>query len=122
MPARSGAGITRGTLGRRTFGRRTAAGRVGPSIGRDLRRVLLADEPTGSLDFRTGEAIMALLQAVHQSHGLTSIFVTHNHSFARECDRVLELRKGNLQNPADMELQEAEVFQDATRLDGGTYV
>jgi len=85
-------------------------------------QVLLADEPTGSLDFRTAEAIMALLQAVHQSHGLTSVFVTHNDSFARECDRVLELRKGNLQNLADTDLQEAGVFQDATRLGGGTYV
>jgi lipoprotein-releasing system ATP-binding protein len=85
-------------------------------------QVLLADEPTGSLDFRTAEAITSLLQAVHQSHGLTSIFVTHNHSFARECDRVLELRKGNLQSLTAMELQEAGVFQDATRLGGGTYV
>jgi len=85
-------------------------------------QVLLADEPTGSLDFRTAETIMALLQAAHQSHGLTSIFVTHNHSFARECDRVLELRKGNLQSLTDMDLQGAGVFQDATRLGGGTYV
>ncbi|MFL6450255.1 MAG: ABC transporter ATP-binding protein [Bryobacteraceae bacterium] len=85
-------------------------------------KVLLADEPTGSLDFRTAEAITALLRAVHDSHGLTSIFVTHNHSFAQQCDRVLELRKGNLQNLTDMELQGAEVFQDATRLGGGTYV
>jgi len=85
-------------------------------------RVLLADEPTGSLDFRTADAVMALLQAVHESHGLTSIFVTHNHSFAQQCDRVLELRKGNLENPADMDLQGAGVFQDATRLGGGTYV
>lgn len=84
--------------------------------------VLLADEPTGSLDFRTAEAITALLEAVHQSHGLTSIFVTHNHSFAQGCDRVLELRKGNLQSLTDMEPQGARVFQDATRLGGGTYV
>jgi len=84
--------------------------------------VLLADEPTGSLDLRTAESITALLESVHQVHGLTSIFVTHNHSFAQKCDRVLELRKGNLQTLTDMELQEAEVFQDATRLGGGTYV
>jgi lipoprotein-releasing system ATP-binding protein len=84
--------------------------------------VLLADEPTGSLDFRTAEAVAKLLDTVHKSHSLTSIFVTHNHSFARECDRVLELRKGNLENPADMDLREAGVFQDATRLGGGTYV
>jgi lipoprotein-releasing system ATP-binding protein len=85
-------------------------------------KVLLADEPTGSLDFRTAEAITALLKAVHQRHGLTSIFVTHNHSFAGDCDRVLELRKGDLQPLTAIELQGAGVFQDATRLGGGTYV
>src|SRR4051812_8063323 len=84
-------------------------------------KVLLADEPTGRLDFRTAEVISALLEAVHQSHGLTSIFVTHNHSFAEQCDRILELRKGNLQPVTVRELQGAEVVQDATRL-GGWYL
>ncbi len=58
--------------------------------------VLLADEPTGNLDFRTGEMIMSLLENVHRSHRLTSIFVTHNISFARRCDRILQLDKGIL--------------------------
>jgi lipoprotein-releasing system ATP-binding protein len=85
-------------------------------------RVLLADEPTGNLDFRTGEAIISLLDDLHRSHGLTSIFVTHNISLAIRCDRVLELKKGGLHTPSLMDLQEAGVGQDATRLDGGTYV
>jgi lipoprotein-releasing system ATP-binding protein len=85
-------------------------------------RVLLADEPTGNLDFRTGEVIITLLGDLHRSHGLTSIFVTHNLSFAVRCDRVLELKKGSLHPPSLMEMQEAGVVQDATRLDGGTYV
>ena len=85
-------------------------------------KILLADEPTGSLDFRTGETIMNLLSVVHTSHRLTSIFVTHNLSFAFRCDRVLELREGNLHTPSEAELQAAGVLQDATRLDGGTYV
>ncbi|MBV8552726.1 MAG: ABC transporter ATP-binding protein [Acidobacteriaceae bacterium] len=85
-------------------------------------KVLLADEPTGSLDFRTGEMIIGLLNDLHRAHGLTSVFVTHNLSFAGRCDRVLELRKGSLQLPSAMELQEAGVVQDATRLGGGTYV
>lgn len=86
---------------------------------------LLADEPTGSLDFRTGEALIHLLFEVHARHQLTSIFVTHNLAFARQCDRVLELKKGKLQIPADEELwglQGVGVVQGATRLDGGTYV
>ncbi len=85
-------------------------------------RVLLADEPTGSLDFRTSETIMNLLTALHTSHDLTSVFVTHNLAFAFRCDRVLELRKGALHTPSEPELQAAGVLQDATRLDGGTYV
>ncbi len=85
-------------------------------------KVLLADEPTGSLDFRTGETIMNLLTVLHTSHKLTSVFVTHNLSFAFSCDRVLELKKGSLQTPSETELQTAGVLQDATRLDGGTYV
>ena len=84
--------------------------------------VLLADEPTGNLDFRTGEAIIALLNELHAAHGLTSVVVTHNLSFASRCDRVLELKKGGLYPVSKLDLQEAGVVQDATRLDGGTYV
>ena len=58
--------------------------------------VLLADEPTGNLDFRTGEMIFELLEGLHRSHQLTSVFVTHNMSFARRCDRVLNMEKGGL--------------------------
>jgi len=59
-------------------------------------QVLLADEPTGNLDFRTGEMIFELLANLHRSHQLTSVFVTHNLSFARRCDRVLVMDKGGL--------------------------
>jgi lipoprotein-releasing system ATP-binding protein len=59
-------------------------------------RVLLADEPTGNLDFRTGEMIMSLLDDLHRRHDLTSIYVTHNPSFAAQCNRVLHLEQGVL--------------------------
>jgi lipoprotein-releasing system ATP-binding protein len=59
-------------------------------------RVLLADEPTGNLDYRTGEMIFELLEGLHRNHSLTSVFVTHNLSFARRCHRVLSLEKGGL--------------------------
>jgi lipoprotein-releasing system ATP-binding protein len=59
-------------------------------------RVLLADEPTGSLDFRTGEMIMGLLDDLHRSRRLTSIHVTHNLNFARLADRVVALERGQL--------------------------
>lgn len=59
--------------------------------------LLLADEPTGNLDFRTGEMIFELLERLHRSHQLTSVFVTHNLSFARRCDRILKLEAGRLE-------------------------
>jgi len=62
-------------------------------------RVLLADEPTGNLDFRTGEMIMDLLQDLHRSRQLTSLHVTHNLNFARRADRILALERGHLSSP-----------------------
>jgi lipoprotein-releasing system ATP-binding protein len=58
--------------------------------------VLLADEPTGNLDFRTGDMIFELLGRLQRKHELTSILVTHNNSFARRCDRILKLEGGVL--------------------------
>ncbi len=83
--------------------------------------VLLADEPTGSLDYRTGEGIVQLLENLHRSHQLTSVVVTHNLAFARRCDRVLTLEKGTLAAVAD----NAARNQESDRLigaDGNTYV
>jgi lipoprotein-releasing system ATP-binding protein len=62
--------------------------------------ILFADEPTGSLDYETGERIADLLDQIHLSNGLTSVFVTHNVRFARRCDRILKLERGFLA-PAD---------------------
>jgi lipoprotein-releasing system ATP-binding protein len=59
--------------------------------------VLLADEPTGNLDLRTGEMIFELLEGLHRSHRLTSVFVTHNMSFARRCHRVLNMENGGFE-------------------------
>jgi lipoprotein-releasing system ATP-binding protein len=66
-------------------------------------RVLLADEPTGNLDFRTGEMIMDLLQDLHRSRRLTSLHVTHNLNFARRADRTLTLERGQLSSSSSLE-------------------
>jgi len=58
--------------------------------------VLLADEPTGNLDWKTGEMILDLVDELHRTHRLTSVFVTHNLVFARRADRVLKLEGGIL--------------------------
>ncbi len=59
-------------------------------------KVLMADEPTGDLDNRTADAVMDLIAKLHREYRLTSLIVTHNHAFARRCDRVLKLAGGRL--------------------------
>ncbi|MGH7382816.1 MAG: ABC transporter ATP-binding protein, partial [Candidatus Methylomirabilales bacterium] len=58
--------------------------------------VLLADEPTGNLDSKTGEAIFDLLRELNREQGLTVILVTHNERFARQTDRMLRMADGQL--------------------------
>ncbi len=57
-------------------------------------RILMADEPTGDLDNRTAEAVFDLIARLHCDYRLTSLIVTHNLGFARRCDRVLRLERG----------------------------
>ncbi|MBM3747672.1 MAG: ABC transporter ATP-binding protein [Acidobacteria bacterium] len=76
-------------------------------------RVLLADEPTGNLDFKTGDMIIALLAELHRAHGLTSLCVTHNMAFARRCDRILKLEAGRLaplETPAPSPLEGGNAY------------
>jgi putative ABC transport system ATP-binding protein len=56
--------------------------------------VLLADEPTGSLDSETGEKVMKLYFNLVRKHNLTSVIVTHNEDLASNCDRELKLHQG----------------------------
>lgn len=60
-------------------------------------KILMADEPTGDLDSRTAEMVFSLIQRLHRDHRLTSLIVTHNLSFARRCDRVIRLHKGQVE-------------------------
>jgi putative ABC transport system ATP-binding protein len=57
--------------------------------------IVLADEPTGELDFRTGVQILGLLEAEARA-GKTVLVVTHNREIARAADRVVELSGGRL--------------------------
>jgi lipoprotein-releasing system ATP-binding protein len=59
-------------------------------------KVLLADEPTGNLDARTGERVGKLLVELNRELGMTLVLVTHNHELARMMGRRLELRSGEL--------------------------
>jgi putative ABC transport system ATP-binding protein len=59
--------------------------------------VLLADEPTGSLDFATGETVMALMFELNREAGTTLVLVTHDHGIAERCDRQLRIEAGRVQ-------------------------
>ncbi len=59
-------------------------------------RLLLADEPTGNLDERTGSAVMKMLLGLVQEEGLALLLATHNAAFAALCDRVFRFEHGRL--------------------------
>ena len=56
--------------------------------------VLLADEPTGSLDFATGETIMQLMFELNREQGTTLVLVTHDRAIAQRCERVITIEAG----------------------------
>ena len=87
---------------------KAASRRVGELSGGEQQRValaralanqpalLLADEPTGSLDQRTAQRVIELLESLHRNHHLTSVLATHNPDLARRAQRILRLANGKL--------------------------
>ncbi|MGQ9525320.1 MAG: ABC transporter ATP-binding protein [Armatimonadota bacterium] len=69
--------------------------------------IILADEPTGALDTRTGEEVMAIFQRLNREEGRTVIIVTHEYDIARHCNRIIRFRDGlvvadeAVENPLD---------------------
>jgi putative ABC transport system ATP-binding protein len=59
-------------------------------------QILVADEPTGNLDKRTGETIIALFRRLAAEQGLTILLTTHNPAFGREADRAITLEDGRI--------------------------
>jgi lipoprotein-releasing system ATP-binding protein len=59
--------------------------------------VLLADEPTGNLDSRSGQGVLALLRDLNREGGLTMILVTHDPHIAQQADRVVRLAGGRIE-------------------------
>ncbi len=59
-------------------------------------KVLLADEPTGNLDEKTGARVANLLRDLNRNMGMTLVIVTHNRALAASMDRSLEMRSGEL--------------------------
>ena len=59
--------------------------------------VLFADEPTGNLDYRTGEKVIDLLFAMNQEANTTLVLVTHDLKLAQRCDRILHMDAGRIE-------------------------
>ena len=62
--------------------------------------VLLADEPTGSLDFATGETVMKLMFELNQELGTTLVLVTHDQSIAAQCQHKITIEAGQVVTPS----------------------
>jgi ABC-type lipoprotein export system ATPase subunit len=59
-------------------------------------RLLLADEPTGSLDEETGDTVFNLLRHLVKARGIAVVLATHERRFAEQCDRLLRMRGGKI--------------------------
>ena len=71
------------------------------SIGRAIVKnpdILLCDEPTGALDYKTGKEILKLIETVNRKYGNTVIMVTHNDAIRLMADRVVRLRDGAIRS------------------------
>jgi lipoprotein-releasing system ATP-binding protein len=62
-------------------------------------KLVLADEPTGSLDLRIGEEVQDLLFTLNEQHGIALIIATHNREFAHKIGRQMELKGGKVEMP-----------------------
>ena len=71
------------------------------SIGRAIVKnpdILLCDEPTGALDYKTGKEILTLIETINQKYDNTVIMVTHNDAIRLMADRVVKLRDGQIRS------------------------
>ena len=69
------------------------------AIGRALVKnpgLLLCDEPTGALDYKTSKEILALIESINKRYGCTVVIVTHNDAIKNMASRVLRLRDGQI--------------------------
>ena len=70
------------------------------SIARAIARkpkILLCDEPTGALDYKTGKQILELLESTCKEEGITTVIITHNMALAPMADRVIKIKNGRVE-------------------------
>ncbi len=59
--------------------------------------LILADEPTGNLDSRSGEEIISILTSLHAEQGITVVMITHDANIAHHCERIIHIKDGQLE-------------------------
>jgi len=59
--------------------------------------ILLADEPTGNLDSRSGEEVMKILMSLHRDRGITLLIITHDRKVAEHCQRIVHIMDGMIE-------------------------
>ena len=59
-------------------------------------KIILADEPTGNLDLKTGATIIDLLKKAHKKHKTTLIIATHDENIAKAADRIIQIKDGKI--------------------------
>ena len=78
------------------------------AIGRAIVKnpdILLCDEPTGALDYKTSKEILKLLEDVNQKYGNTIIMVTHNDAIKQMADRVIRFKDGQIRKDYHNEIK-----------------
>ena len=64
-------------------------------------KVILADEPTGALDSKTGRLVMDLFHTLHEKQGKTIVLITHNNELAKETERIITIHDGRIVDEKD---------------------
>jgi len=59
--------------------------------------LILADEPTGNLDSRSGEEIISILTSLHAEQGVTLVMITHDADIAHHCERIVHIKDGQIE-------------------------
>ena len=62
-------------------------------------RILFADEPTGNLDYQTGETVIDILFRMNEEYGTTLVLVSHDLGLAERCDHIIRMEAGRIKQP-----------------------